>query len=147
MTSQNRWHWLRFFGCFLRVRLRKWPPTTKSLVWKWSQEHGDNFGIDFLEYKFKKMLIFAQKILEVAIMRADHDQMRIEAFEHATNLVLEYLVSFRVWTSDINQLLNIGLGYGFVIILTKNFRRKKVINWRSIERQNISFMIKRSIKF
>ena len=30
-----------------------------------------------------------------AIMRADHGRMRIEAFEHATNLVLEYLVAFR----------------------------------------------------
>ena len=30
-----------------------------------------------------------------AIMRADHVRMRIEAFDHATNLVLEYLVSFR----------------------------------------------------
>ena len=29
------------------------------------------------------------------IMRADHGQMRIEAFEHATNPVLEYLLSFR----------------------------------------------------
>ena len=28
-----------------------------------------------------------------AIMRADHGRMRIEAFEHATNLVLEYLLA------------------------------------------------------
>ena len=32
------------FRLFLGFRPRKWPPATKSLVLKWSQEHGEHIG-------------------------------------------------------------------------------------------------------
>ena len=36
---------IAFFCCFLGFRLRKWPPTTKGQVWKWSQENEESFGL------------------------------------------------------------------------------------------------------
>ena len=53
MTPQNKWHWLRFFGCFLGFRLRKCQPTTKRLVWKWSQEWGGSFKCQLKSANFR----------------------------------------------------------------------------------------------
>ena len=53
---------IAFYGCFFGFRLRKWPPTTESLVWKWSQNMEN-----LLVHKLKKCWFSTEKFSKLPL--------------------------------------------------------------------------------
>ena len=91
----------------MRFHLRKCPPTTKSLVWKWSQEHGESF-----ETQIRKNVDFRPKNLEVASILKLNVKMAPEMSGFFNWLplieiiILQYLSSvfFRAWFFKISSM-------------------------------------------